>query len=661
MAYLSKECILNAYRVIKRSCPTADISNFSSLQYFIAADRFYRCNNNNPCDSSLSSNKNLFISYVKDVIELDDGHYFKSLKEIYEGAKSINGTVSSNFFSGSSVQDSGRTSGVKYPYPAKTGQSLIYAEDKKIFVSDDYYPNLGKYLNASEKVALAIWLLRKVDKFAGFSLGELRNILGDFYTQKMVDSLLNCSQEEWVNINNSLMIKGVDEIAIIMMEDIIGKQNNDIVVIPPSYQQIFYGAPGTGKSNTIKRDVDDKGKANFRVTFHPDSDYSTFVGAYKPTMSKKDKSAKSVILDYDSLVDKLKEYLDSSKDNLTRAFTLFGNDYHDSLIKMQSNANHTVRSLVVDAYKSGTTYDTQVRVGMNVYESNAKENRECSQIIYTFVPQAFTKAYTAAWNTEDDVYLIIEEINRGNCAQIFGDLFQLLDRNDRGFSEYPVDADTDLADFICKELKDSQRDFPEGVKEGKKLVLPSNLYIWATMNTSDQSLFPIDSAFKRRWEWKYVKIAEGRDSETKELLNWVVKFDYVEDDKPYTFECSWWEFVKAINEKIAAATSSDDKKLGYFFCKPKTQDSKVIDAERFVGKVVFYLWNDVFKDEENAIFKVVDGKGDPSFDAFYTEDDKGKTIADTKSLRAFMHNVFGDQSELYTETAKDSIESTETE
>ena len=116
----------------------------------------------------------------------------------------------------------------------------------------------------------------------------------------------------------------------------------------------------------------------------------------------------------------------------------------------------------------------------------------------------------------------------------------------------------------------------------------------------------------------------------------------------------------AINEKIANATSSDDKKLGYFFCKPKTQESKEIDAERFVGKVVFYLWNDVFKDEDNTIFKVVEGKGDPSFDAFYTEDDNGKTIADTKALRAFMHNVFGEQSDLYSETAKVTVDIAET-
>ena len=172
------------------------------------------------------------------------------------------------------------------------------------------------------------------------------------------------------------------------------------------------------------------------------------------------------------------------------------------------------------------------------------------------------------------------------------------------------------------------------------------------MNTSDQSLFPIDSAFKRRWEWRYIKIAEGRDEATRELLNWTVKFEYKEEDKPFTFECNWWDFIKAINEKIAEATSSDDKKLGYFFCKPKDKNSTTIDEERFVGKVVFYLWNDVFKDEENPIFKVNEGKGEPSFDAFYKEDELGKTVVDTAALRKFMHNVFGENKDQYTETEK---------
>lgn len=321
------------------------------------------------------------------------------------------------------------------------------------------------------------------------------------------------------------------------------------------FQQIFYGAPGTGKSNTIRRVVDEQKKISFRTTFHPDSDYSTFVGAYKPTMKE------STI----------------TKDGVT-----------------------------------------------------TKEEK----IIYTFCPQAFTNAYVEAWNTDEEVYLIIEEINRGNCAQIFGDLFQLLDRKN-GESVYPVEADADLQSYLQKELANTTRtDIPEDVKSGKILKLPSNLYIWATMNTSDQSLFPIDSAFKRRWEWKYIKIKEGRD-ENGNKLNWEI--DVKPDDTGV--QLSWWEFVKKINEIIASMTSSADKQLGYFFCCAK---DGVIDEETFVSKVIFYLWNDVFKDygfEDASLFRYTDKEGkeqDLTFPDFYDED--GEKV-NTERLTDFVKKV----------------------
>ena len=305
-------------------------------------------------------------------------------------------------------------------------------------------------------------------------------------------------------------------------------------------QQIFYGAPGTGKSNAIKREVDDKGKTNFRVTFHPDSDYSTFVGCYKPAMKE------------------------------------------------------------------------------NIISKNGVESKE-EQIVYRFVPQTFTKAYTAAWNTEDEVYLVIEEINRGNCAQIFGDLFQLLDRKN-GVSEYPVDADSDLADYIRKNLKNSSRtDFPEGVKEGKKLVLPSNLFIWATMNTSDQSLFPIDSAFKRRWDWKYLPIEDAEKG-------WKIKVNGNEYD--------WYKFLEAINKEVLGLTHSEDKQLGYFFAKAK---DSIIDAETLVNKVYFYLWTDVFKDydyESQKAFRKPNSNEPIAFKDFFR---KGQELDETMAEQVLIN------------------------
>lgn len=299
-------------------------------------------------------------------------------------------------------------------------------------------------------------------------------------------------------------------------------------------QQIFYGAPGTGKSFKIKRDT--KNQSKIRTTFHPDSDYSTFVGCYKPTM------------------------------------------------------NEDVK-----------------------YDKEGNEKSCTKQIEYAFVAQAFLKAYVKAWkfycSAEDGTakaqYLIIEEINRGNCAQIFGDLFQLLDRNEDGYSTYPIVADTDIQRYLSKEFEkvnipdslnaiydDYDGNIVEDIKNGIVLALPNNLYIWATMNTSDQSLFPIDSAFKRRWDWKYMPIDTKKE-------NWNIEVD----GKKY----SWSDFLEAVNEQIFEVTKFEDKKLGFYFCRA---NNHVVDAEKFVSKVIFYLYNDVFKDYgyDRKMFQGEDGK-----------------------------------------------------
>ena len=179
-------------------------------------------------------------------------------------------------------------------------------------------------------------------------------------------------------------------------------------------------------------------------------------------------------------------------------------------------------------------------------------------------------------------------------------MFQLLDRDDEGKSKYPIIPDTDLGNYIESQLL-GYENLPEEIRQGKSMLLPSNLFIWASMNTSDQSLFPIDSAFKRRWEWKYFPIAEGKDKKTGEKLNWKIAVD---DEHKY----DWWKFVQQMNRVVGEATSSEDKKMGYFFCIADNKGE--IGVETFVSKVIFYLWNDVFKDngldwilDEKAVFK----------------------------------------------------------
>ena len=187
------------------------------------------------------------------------------------------------------------------------------------------------------------------------------------------------------------------------------------------------------------------------------------------------------------------------------------------------------------------------------------------------------------------------------------------------------------------------------------MLLPPNLYIWATMNTSDQSLFPIDSAFKRRWDWKYVPIREGK-LKNGQPMKWKVKFTVPAHQengqqvaaKDYTYD--WWDFLKCVNALIFKTTESEDKKLGYFFVKPdgksdpNAEDNDLISADRFVGKVIFYLWNDVFKDYGiETIFKAGDGdkksedeaKG-VEFQAFFNEEDDHVNV---NTLLAFFKHL----------------------
>ena len=375
-------------------------------------------------------------------------------------------------------------------------------------------------------------------------------------------------------------------------------------------QTIFFGSPGTGKSFKIKDKILDGVDDNFifRTTFHPDTDYASFVGCYKPTTIS-NKTTAHKIIGYEALVEKLREYLErsyvdpktqKSYKNVNKACVVFGFDHYDSIISMlnEDNDEHSIKSLISEAYgKDNTTYDTPLRAGMTAKETMLENIEQSSRITYDFAPQTFTNAYVKAWkDTTKPVYLVIEEINRGNCAQIFGDLFQLLDRDDNGISEYPIKADADLTKYLQEKLGTNH----EGIADGK-IKLPSNLSIIATMNTSDQSLFPMDSAFKRRWEWKYVPTSVIGDK--KKTLQVESKEETVllnrEQEKKILrlgmYEYDWSVFLEKINKCITDATHSDDKQLGFWFVKtPK--DSSLINIETFVSKVIFYLWTDVFKD-----------------------------------------------------------------
>ncbi len=363
-------------------------------------------------------------------------------------------------------------------------------------------------------------------------------------------------------------------------------------------QIICYGAPGTGKSHKIKEKLAGVSKENiFRTTFHPDSDYSTFVGAYKPSTDKPEDK----LYNKKELISKLTEL---KEQEVTYPPQKFGAQYRYSLKQLTLQDKKDILA----ACEMPDSYTAEFDKGIAVGEELLKKSKE-SRIIYKFIPQAFLNAYMRAYSTTDKVYLIIEEINRGNCAQIFGDLFQLLDRDENGVSEYCIKADADLRSYLEEELGADS----DAIKDGE-LCLPSNLYIYATMNTSDQSLFPIDSAFKRRWDWEYEPIKYKN-------IDWVID---IEGSK-----YQWTSFQREINKRIFDATNSEDKMLGDYFVNPA---DGVITEKILLNKILFYLWNDVCKDGEGDIFKIADNE-DVTFSDLHSDGGKDKLIAMMKYLK----------------------------
>ena len=352
----------------------------------------------------------------------------------------------------------------------------------------------------------------------------------------------------------------------------------------------------------------------FRTTFHPDSDYASFVGCYKPIV----RQAGSESLSYEELLDLVKEL------ELVDTYQIpkFSAKYYSSLRNLDEEQKKQIREQIQalkgkdNGEKLSSAMNTAIAVGDYLAEQGLLHSDET--ITYDFSPQVFTNAYVRAWEVPSEhVYLIIEEINRGNCAQIFGDLFQLLDRDDKGVSEYKIKADEDLARYLQSKLGVTH----EGIKGGN-LCLPSNLHIIATMNTSDQSLFPMDSAFKRRWEWEYVPINYNPKIDSGKFTITIGHSEY-----------RWIDFLEKVNEQILQVTDSEDKQMGNFFIK-----HSVVEDE-FKSKVMFYLWHEVCKDEfhtKNNFFrsttKEKQEEKEFSFNDLYKKDS-------TNLLKGFMDSL----------------------
>lgn len=262
------------------------------------------------------------------------------------------------------------------------------------------------------------------------------------------------------------------------------------------------------------------------------------------------------------------------------------------------------------------TYSDFVGQVMPILKTIPNEQGEDEKKLqYEFVPGPFTKIlHTAYLEPEKQCLLIIEELNRGNAPAIFGEIFQLLDRNDNGESKYGI-YNADIAKYAYTDLTKYDGWQEEAVAK-ESIKLPPNLTIVATMNTSDQNVFTMDTAFQRRWQMKHIPNRFTGECLNEKTINHVAKH------LPNS-EISWGVFAQTINKKMHTANlgfgGTEDKSLGVYFAT----DNDLDDAERFAEKVLKYLWDDAFKLGRKELFNdcsqglsavieaYEDAKGDP--------------------------------------------------
>lgn len=236
---------------------------------------------------------------------------------------------------------------------------------------------------------------------------------------------------------------------------------------------------------------------------------------------------------------------------------------------------------------------------------------EGREIYYKFVPGPFMRIFVKAiengkTDNPQPYVLLVEEINRAPVAAVFGDIFQLLDRDDDGASQYEIEASEDIRRYLADELGGDPDNY-------EKIKIPDNMFIWATMNSADQGVFPMDTAFKRRWDFTYL----GVDENDEDIRG---KYVVVGDSAKEQQRIEWNSLRKAINEWLAKEKINEDKQLGPYFISRSivvpADGGNEIDSgkfnETFKNKVLMYLFEDAARQRRERLFegavKDIDGR-----------------------------------------------------
>lgn len=411
--------------------------------------------------------------------------------------------------------------------------------------------------------------------------------------------IINCNTY-WQGNTNEEYQKYMDDIELSDEEKNMNTKISKIIPSSLSLNRIIFGAPGTGKSFLLNKEARESNFAEItRVTFHPDYSYSQFVGTYKPAMVKSeskvtDENVRKIIEilqdktktaqeKYDLLYDKFK-----SESDLTRLPVLVGLYCDETFTTRKQDGTTTANNNSVEI-----NHGKAIRPYVNLKSQNDSE-----EISYKYVPGPFLRTLVAALKSgksgnPQNYLLIVEEINRAKVAAVFGDMFQLLDRNANGESDYEIQTSEDMRNYLAEQLGGNSYNY-------KALKLPNNFYIWATMNSTDQGVFPMDTAFKRRWNFEYIGINDNE--------NGVSSYEIPINKSK---KVNWNDLRKAINSKLISLNVNEDKLLGPYFISENDLKNAMGKPEDFIklfkSKVLMYLFEDAAKMKRD-FFKLTDNR-----------------------------------------------------
>lgn len=532
------------------------------------------------------------------------------------------------------------------------GDYIIFAESSEFHIgrieSDYYYddsenPNQSPDYTNNRKV---IWLKKHISRkvISKAMHGSLATAMSIFCINDYRAAVMDLLRGTYKRDDDVEIDEGFVE------EEFIEPDYNTGLETDFERNRIVFGAPGTGKSFKLKEEAEELigcAENNMeRVTFHSDYTYSQFVGTYKPVTGSDDKirydfvpgpfmrvyvnAIKNIqqisrvydIIEHASvmymfptnpnpaneeekwdLFEEIREIgqeesFHASKDSKVGDLALiyvgktkpgYDNGIYaiGRIVGKETEDRAIIRFEYVSYYAPIIDYET-----LKEYKPNIRSNGKVNDDIIELVKETVIPA--------NPNLLLIEEINRAKVSAVFGDVFQLLDRDEDGVSEYDIHTSEDIRKYLAKELGGTPQDW-------LKIRIPNNMFIWSTMNSADQGVFPMDTAFKRRWNFEYLGI-----NENEEYIQGIGKIMLPDSDEPV----EWNTLRKAINDKMSSADFkiNEDKLMGPFFLTKNIvasdEHGMIINTEKFIkvfkSKVIMYLYEDAVKQGKHRFFEGCD-------------------------------------------------------